>query len=161
MAFSVCGTPQYMSPEILAEQGHDFLSDWWSFGIVLYELASGEPPFNDRDLNHMQDEIRFEDLPLKSYFSSELESLLLALTHKIPSQRLGHMKRGGSSEIKNHPYFKKVNWGDVLDKKMKPPIIPAKKVDIKSMTQGEANPYALLNKNFDPKIVDKEIDLFD
>ena len=51
LTFSVCGTPQYMSPEILSEQGHDFLSDWWALGIVIYELACGEPPFNNKDLN--------------------------------------------------------------------------------------------------------------
>jgi len=44
-AFSVCGTPQYMSPEVIGEQGHDMQSDWWSLGIVMYELATGNPPF--------------------------------------------------------------------------------------------------------------------
>lgn len=73
-----------MSPEILAEQGHDFLSDWWALGIVIYELACGEPPFNNRDLNQMADDIRFEDLPLKSFFSKDLKSLLLGLTNKMP-----------------------------------------------------------------------------
>jgi len=79
-----------MSPEILGEQGHDFISDWWSLGIVLYELASGDPPFNNRDVEQMAEDIRYEDLPSKSYFSDELESLLLGLTHKIPTSRLGH-----------------------------------------------------------------------
>ncbi len=44
-AFSVCGTPQYMSPEVIAASGHDAQSDWWSLGIVIYELATGSPPF--------------------------------------------------------------------------------------------------------------------
>ena len=152
-----------MSPEILSEQGHDYLSDWWALGIVIYELACGEPPFNNRDLNQMAEDIQYEDFPIKSYFSKDLANLLLALTHKIPSMRLGHAKNGGSSEIKTHPFFKKVDWSAVLDKKLSPPIVPIKKVsnDVKSMCSGEANPYALLNRNFDKKMFDKEINLYE
>jgi serine/threonine protein kinase len=46
----MCGTPEYMSPEILKESGHDMMSDWWSLGILLYELATGEPPFASKDI---------------------------------------------------------------------------------------------------------------
>ena len=53
-----------MSPEVLAEAGHDTMSDWWALGIVLYELSVGEPPFNSSDLEAMADNIRFGDLPL-------------------------------------------------------------------------------------------------
>jgi serine/threonine protein kinase len=49
-AFTVLGTPEYMSPEILNEQGHEFSSDWWALGIVLYELATGRPPFAANDI---------------------------------------------------------------------------------------------------------------
>ena len=74
--FSVCGTPQYMSPEVIAEQGHDMQSDWWALGIVMYELATGNPPFQSKDLDAMADNIRFGDLPTKDYFSEEFEDIL-------------------------------------------------------------------------------------
>ena len=111
----------------------------------------------------MADDIRFEDLPLKSYFSKDLKNLILGLTHKIPAMRIGHAKNGGSSEIKKQPFFKKVDWSEVLNKKLTPPIVPKKKAinDVKSTTSGEANPYALLNQNFDRKLYDKEIDLYE
>ena len=88
-AFSVCGTPQYMSPEVLNEQGHDMQSDWWSLGIVLFELATGSPPFQNDDVDAMADNIRFGDLPSSNYLSEELEDLLQRLTHKLPERRLG------------------------------------------------------------------------
>ena len=74
--FSICGTPQYMSPEVIAEQGHDMQSDWWALGIVMYELATGNPPFQSKDLDAMADNIRFGDLPTKDYFSEEFEDIL-------------------------------------------------------------------------------------
>ena len=51
--FSVCGTPEYMSPEILNEAGHEMSSDWWSLGVVLYELATGRPPFVSSDIDQV------------------------------------------------------------------------------------------------------------
>ena len=58
----------------------------------------------------MADDISFEDFPLQSYFSKELKSLLLELTDKVPSKRLGHSKNGGIDGIKKHPFFRKVDW---------------------------------------------------
>ena len=115
-----------MSPEVIGEQGHDMQSDWWSLGIVIYELATGYPPFCDADLDAMADNIRFRDMPTKSYFSDELDDLLQRLTHKLPKQRLGN--KSGASEIKNHPFFRNVDWDAVIQKRTKPPIIPANRV---------------------------------
>jgi serine/threonine protein kinase len=61
-----------MSPEILNEQGHDVCVDWWALGILLYELASGKPPFNNKNIDKIAEDIQFEELPMKSYFSKEL-----------------------------------------------------------------------------------------
>ena len=81
---SVCGTPEYMSPEIVAEQGHDMQSDWWSLGIVLYELATGSPPFTSADPDEMVEEIRFSEIRQKDYFSDEFSDLIDKLTYKLP-----------------------------------------------------------------------------
>ena len=122
----MAGTPQYMSPEMLAEKGHDKLSDWWALGIVIFELATGETPWNNPDLEQLADEICFEDLPLRNEFSKDLRDLLLKLTHKIPSHRLG--SKTGAAEIKAHPFFKTVQWDEVALKGLKPPIVPDPKV---------------------------------
>ena len=64
-------------------------SDRWSLGIVLFELATGNPPFQNADLDAMADNIRFGDLPSSTYITEELEDLLQRLTHKLPERRLG------------------------------------------------------------------------
>ena len=97
-----------MAPEMISEKGHDTRSDWWALGIVMYELATGKPPYDDKDLERLADVICFEDLPLQSYFSREFSNLLLGLTHKLPANRLG--AKNGAAEIKAHPFFKSINW---------------------------------------------------
>ena len=66
--------------------------------------------------------ICFEDLKLKSWFSNDFADLLLRLTNKVPASRLG--SKNGAEDIKNHPFFKSVNWETVAKKGLKPPIIP-------------------------------------
>lgn len=100
-----------MSPEILNEAGHELSSDWWSLGIVLYELATGAPPFTASAIEQIADDIRFEDIKMKDFFSSDFKSLIDGLTAKDPTQRLGHPSRGGVAQIKLHPFFKKIDWG--------------------------------------------------
>lgn len=72
-----------MSPEIISERGHDHMSDWYALGITMYELVTGRPPFDHADLERLADIICFDDLPLKSEFSRDLEDILLRLTHKL------------------------------------------------------------------------------
>ena len=88
-------------------------SDWWALGIVMYELATGNPPFISKDLEAMADNIRFADLPTQSHFSDEFENLVMRLTCKLPAKRLG---KNGSAEIRKHPFFRNVKWDKVLNK---------------------------------------------
>ena len=120
--FDVAGTPQYMSPEMISEKGHDTVSDWWALGILLFELATGNVPFDNPDLETLADMICFDDLPYKRYFSKDFNDLLAGLTHKLPSRRLG--RKGGASEIMAHPFFKNVDWTKVQNLELRPPIVP-------------------------------------
>ena len=91
----------------------------------MYEMATGNPPFQSANLEEMAENIRFGDLPMNRYISEQLEDLIQRLTHKQPENRLG--VKNGAQDIKNHPFFRGVNWDDVIQKKTKPPIVPAKK----------------------------------
>ena len=142
-----------MSPEILNEQGHDTNSDWWSLGILLYELASGSPPFKSKNMNKMSEEIQFEELPIKSYFSKNFASLLTGLTHKNPIKRLGHKDRGGVQSIKKHKFFANIDWNKVMKMEYPSPVLP---FGINSESNSD-DTFKLLRKNFDKKIINSEV----
>lgn len=168
-AYSVCGTPEYMSPELITQTGHNTLTDWWAFGIVLYELATGEPPFQNTDFELMAEEIRFQECIIPKHFSKSFSDLIKRLLHKIPRLRLG---RNGSHQIKEHPFFCNVNWDAVRAKKTKPPIVPHPEMrnssnrscsyDSSDQTSEKLsdNPYILLKENFSSKVYDRDIALY-
>lgn len=119
---SFCGSPEYMSPEMLREEGHGRAVDYYSLGALLYEMLTGLPPFYDRNRDKMYAAILNNALQLPSYVSKAGKSLLAELLEKDPRKRLGAM--GGFEEIKRHPWLAKVNWDKVLSKKRLPPFIP-------------------------------------
>jgi len=108
----------------------------------------------------MAENIRFQDLPMQKFFTEEFEDLVMRLTHKLPEQRLG---KGGCKEVMNHPFFRNINWDQVAQKGMKPPIVPSKKAMKKpprAERTEEANPYALLINNFDREFYDRDICMY-
>ena len=140
-----------MAPEIISEQGHNELADWWSLGILMFELATGVPPYDDADLERLADKICFDDLPLRSEFSRDFSDLLLKLTHKVRTKRLG--SKGGATQIKAHPFFKTVEWDKLLSRQVRAPFLPdpaaENEPDPDCPSKGLKNPYVLLSQNFD------------
>ncbi|XP_066395524.1 serine/threonine-protein kinase AtPK2/AtPK19-like [Miscanthus floridulus] len=119
---SMCGTLEYMAPEIILGRGHDKAADWWSVGILLFEMLTGKPPFvGNRD--KVQQKIIKDKLKFPSFLSSEAHSLLKGLLHKEPNRRLGSGP-GGSNEIKNHKWFKPMNWRKLEARQIQPSFRP-------------------------------------
>ncbi|KAL3839937.1 hypothetical protein ACJIZ3_024528 [Penstemon smallii] len=119
---SMCGTVEYMSPEIVLGKGHDKAADWWSVGILLFEMLTGKPPFvGNRD--KIQQKIIKDKIKLPSFLTSEAHSLLKGLLQKEPSKRLGSGAKG-SDEIKGHKWFKSINWKKLEAKDILPSFRP-------------------------------------
>ncbi|KAL3639541.1 hypothetical protein CASFOL_017448 [Castilleja foliolosa] len=122
---SLCGTTEYMAPEILQSKGHNKNADWWSVGILLYEMLNGQPPYAHANRKKLQEKIINEKLKLPPRLTSEAHSLLKGLLHKDPSKRLGSGSKG-TEEIKSHKWFRTVNWKKLeareLQTKFKPDV---------------------------------------
>ena len=118
-SFSFCGSPEYMSPEMLVGEGHDFRVDLYSLGAILFEMLTGLPPFYSADTRAMYAAILSEELDFPSYLSSDAVALLSALLHKEAACRLGSV-----TELKRHPWLAEVQWEALARKEVSPPWVP-------------------------------------
>ncbi|KAF5382641.1 hypothetical protein D9615_002791 [Tricholomella constricta] len=118
-----CGTPEFMAPEILLEQRYGRAVDWWAFGVLTYEMLLGQSPFRGDDEDEIFDAI-LEDEPLYPItMPRDAVSILQKLLTRDPTRRLGSGKED-AEEIKRQPFFKDVNFDDVLNKRIPPPYFP-------------------------------------
>ncbi|KAK9054516.1 hypothetical protein SSX86_025594 [Deinandra increscens subsp. villosa] len=120
---SMCGTTEYMAPEILLSKGHNKNADWWSVGILLYEMLTGKPPFTHSNRKKLQEKIINEKVKLLPRLTGEAHSLLRGLLQKDPSLRLGSGPRG-SDDIKNHKWFRTINWKRIESRELQPKFKP-------------------------------------
>ncbi|WFD35709.1 non-specific serine/threonine protein kinase [Malassezia cuniculi] len=133
-----CGTPEYLAPELLIGQGYTKSVDWWTLGVLLYEMLVGLPPFYSEDVNEMYRKILQEPLTFPPTISAEARDILSRLLRRDASNRLGSGPQG-AAEIKNHPFFTRhIDWPLLMAKKLQPPFKP----DVSS---------AYDTSNFDPE----------
>ena len=136
---SLCGTYEFLAPEMIDQKGYNFAVDWWAYGILAYRLICGTLPFKNMNLERLFTMIT--EAPLKFYdpISPDECNFIERLLEKDPHKRLGCNSEIGEKEIFDHPYFKNINWEMVYKKQYNPSFIP------------ESTEFNLV-ANFDPKI---------
>ncbi|CAI5709637.1 unnamed protein product [Hyaloperonospora brassicae] len=120
---TICGTAEYMAPELLRHQAYGKVVDWWSYGILLFEMLTGRTPFVDRNRRQMFKNIMQSEVIYPSHISPVARSLISKLLNRDPSRRLGGGPNGGR-DIMAHPFFEAIDWDKLLRKEIEPSFVP-------------------------------------
>uniref|UniRef100_A0A8C7IU93 Protein kinase C n=1 Tax=Oncorhynchus kisutch TaxID=8019 RepID=A0A8C7IU93_ONCKI len=117
-----CGTPDYIAPEILLGQKYGSSVDWWSFGVLLYEMLIGQSPFHGRDEEELFQSIRTDDPCYPRWLAKDARDILIKLFVREPERRLGV-----KGNIRQHSFFKDTDWNALEKREVVPPFRPTVK----------------------------------
>lgn len=127
---TLCGTPDYLPPEIISLKGHNHAADWWSTGILIFELVNGSPPFQASSpmvtykmITKFNGNEGRGGITFGPHFSDECKDLILKFLRPNPQLRLGALKNG-ARDVKAHPWFKDIDWDALIEKRLDAPWTP-------------------------------------
>ena len=118
----ICGTAEYIAPEILSQKGYGKEVDLWALGILTFEMLTGRPPFFSNDKTEQMEMIQKTEPRYPHYMSEDSIDFIKCLLAKDPRRRIGHFD---FEEVKGHRWFKDVDWEKLYNKEYEAPYRPA------------------------------------